>query len=245
MILRKVISIDFRHDYFDLVTPELFEIFPTETCKALMKQYGLRQDKGFPLVLYSNASINGTLPKKISFDFLLQCKDPYFLTYTDFPPVTQNQLYLFTSKKGSELQLSIAARKDFDLPGDASVFGAISINANGAASAVFTVNFHPIKLKWKYYIVSAQPDMQAVVDGSFQSIAFEQNDKPQSDPVYTSLTTRFPNAAVAVFESEKEIPLSSRGLRNIKLKNPENNTTMISHLPNPRPGNGGITIINL
>ncbi|WP_183574362.1 hypothetical protein HDF18_02765 [Mucilaginibacter sp. X5P1] len=245
MILRKVISIDFRHDYFGLVTPELFEIFPTETCKSLMKQYGLRQGKGFPLVIYSNAPINSTLPKKISFDFLLQCKDQCFLTYTNFPPTTQEQLYLFTNKKGSDLQLSVAATKDFDLPGGASVFGAISINANVTAYAGFAINFQPIKLKWKYYIISAQPDMQAVVDGSFQSIAFEQNDKPQSDPVYTSLTTRFPNAGVAVFESEKEIPLSSRGLRNIKLKNPENNTTMISHLPNPRPGNGGITIINL
>jgi hypothetical protein len=245
MIHRKVISINFRHGYFDPVTPELFEIFPTETCRGLMKQYGLRQDKGFPLVIYSNAPINGTLPKKSSFDFLLQCKDQYFLTHTDFPPTTPDQLYLFTNKKGPELQLSVAARKDFDLSGDDSVFGVISINASITASAMFAVNFQPIKLKWKYYIVSAQPHVQTIIDGSFQSIAFEQNNKPQSDPVYTSLTLRFPNAVVAVFESEKEIPLSNRGLRNIKLKNPENNTTMISHLPNPRPENGGITIINL
>jgi hypothetical protein len=245
MILRKVISIDFRHRYFDPVTPELFEIIPTETCKGLMKQYGLRQDKGFPLVIYSNAPINSTLPKKTSFDFLLKCKDQCFLSNTDLPSSTQDQLYLFTNKKGPELQLAIAARKDFDLPAEASVFGAISINASITASTGFAINFQPIKLKWKYYIVSLQPDVRVVVDGSFQSIAFEQNNNPQPDPVYTSLITRFPNAAVTVFESEKEIPLSSRGLRNIKLKNPENNITIISHLPNPRPENGGITIINL
>lgn len=103
---KKIISIDFFHNYFNDGKLKFFDIFPDSKTMSLMKNYGLifrKKNDGFVILSDSNerfksSSFNDT----IKLNFYLYFKDNFFLNYTDLP-YNNYGLLMFENKNGELL----------------------------------------------------------------------------------------------------------------------------------------------
>ena len=130
---KKIISVDFFHNYFNDGKLNFFDIITDSKTLSLMKNYGLvfrKKNDGFVILSDSNerfksSSFNDT----IKLNFFLYFKDNFFLNYTDLPFNTDG-LLLFENKYGELLHSNEFVDSKNTLESEEKLTGQICLTLN-------------------------------------------------------------------------------------------------------------------
>ena len=130
---KKIISVDFFHNYFNDGKLKFFDIITDSKTLSLMKNYGLvfrKENDGFVILSDSNerfksSSFNDT----IKLNFFLYFKDNYFLNYTDLP-FNNDGLLLFENKYGELLHSNEFVDPKNTLESEEKLTGQICLTLN-------------------------------------------------------------------------------------------------------------------
>lgn len=130
---KKIISVDFFHNYFNDGKLNFFDIITDSKTLSLMKNYGLvfrKKNDGFIILSDSNerfksSSFNDT----IKLNFFLYFKDNFFLNYTDLP-FNNYGLLLFENKYGELLHSNEFVDSKNTLESEEKLTGQICLTLN-------------------------------------------------------------------------------------------------------------------
>lgn len=187
--------------------------------------------------------------EKLGFNIFSNKAD--FRELTDFSSIEDHQSLLFSNRDlvsdTSDLGVSgISANEKlngFPQVGRVEILlDRITIGADGKAPT-YTVRFASKSMIWKYYFITK--DDAANLSINHKSLSFKRLDEDATDVVFNKLKTNFTPEGLHIkaFESEQLLASQNVPRKDIQLKN--ENTTIISHLPNPEVSDRGIKIIRI
>lgn len=123
-----------------------------------------------------------------------------------------------------------------------NIFAVVDIINNDSlpkrgSGPIFQIQFEPRKATWKYYVISN-------LNGLAISAPFTFSDpEPPSDTLSDKLKAMYPGATLTLFTSADTIEYKEKVIQDITLK--KNSIILVPHLPNPKPSENGIQIINI
>jgi hypothetical protein len=235
---------------------EYVAIRPTISTTKFLQGRGLifKQTKRGFRILVPTKGENNALPifqadEKLMFSVFSSSSD--FLGFTDFPLAEEDKVLLFSNESfnsgGGDLLIS-------EVPGNAKLngfpqVGQIEIVLNSVEvetdqnAPLYTVRFDVKSIIWKYYFITK--DDTDALSVKNKGIIFKQLSDETADPVFNKLKANFTPAGLHIkaFQSDEALACQSFPRKDIQLKN--ENTTLISHLPNPEFSDRGIQIIRI
>lgn len=256
MTVKKLISLVFRHTFFQGGIAEQLMIAATEACQQHLKNYRLQarySDHGFELYSpSSNPSLEHLPTEGLTLDFRVVSSNPYFKDFTEFPIGDKHQIptYVNWLSMSNPMELGTSSPSDWLLSQSFQDIAGVSLKLNASVLSEpennYTVQWKSNSQTWKYYYIG-QSNFPAP-EISHSELTFDRQEAIKDNATYVEdglarkLVNQYPEAKHWVFTSQ--LPVQWKAARYPQIQLLRDHEVIDENLPNPSLAQRGIHIIN-